>query len=105
MRAEELFDQLNSLDESSRLEAKRGEQAGRSILETICAFSNEPGLGGGTILVGVARAENALWPSYEVTGVADPDRFQADLATQCASEFNTRIRPRFQTDSLDGKTV
>lgn len=38
---------LNSLDENERLEAKRGSEIGPSVLETICAFANEPGLQGG----------------------------------------------------------
>ena len=51
--AEELLNELNHLDEHVRLEAKAG--AGDSLLETICAFANEPGLGGGQVLVGVRR--------------------------------------------------
>ncbi|WP_234264210.1 AlbA family DNA-binding domain-containing protein [Hydrogenophaga sp. NFH-34] len=47
MNARELLDNLNLLDESERIEAKRALDAGKSVLETICAFANEPGLGGG----------------------------------------------------------
>lgn len=43
----ELLRQLNELDEHPRIEAKEGTAMGRSILETVCAFANEPGLGGG----------------------------------------------------------
>ena len=43
----ELIDRLNATDECVNIEAKRGTEIDRSILETICAFSNEPGLNGG----------------------------------------------------------
>jgi len=44
--ANELLDSLNQLDEQERVEAKRSQDLGRSILETVCALANEPGLGG-----------------------------------------------------------
>ena len=48
---------LNTLDENERLEAKRGSEIGPSVLETICAFANEPGLQGGTLLLGIVLAQ------------------------------------------------
>ena len=66
--AQELFEELNSYDESVRIEAKKASEVGRSIMETICAF-------------------------------------QTDIANQCASVFNVRIRPQIETDVIDGKTV
>lgn len=47
MTALELLESLNLLDENEHIEAKRASEVGKSILETICAFANEPGLGGG----------------------------------------------------------
>jgi len=43
--AKALLDQLRQLDESDRIEAKRASAIGESLLETVCAFANEPGLG------------------------------------------------------------
>jgi len=43
--AKALLDQLRHLDESDRIEAKRASAIGESLLETVCAFANEPGLG------------------------------------------------------------
>jgi ATP-dependent DNA helicase RecG len=37
-----LLEQLRQLDESERMEAKRGSKVGESLLETVCAFSNKP---------------------------------------------------------------
>ena len=67
MHAKELLDQLNNTDEHSKLEAKRGSQIGDSILETICAFSNEPGLGGGYLLLGVREITDTL---FEVMSIS-----------------------------------
>ena len=86
MNAAELLEQLNTLDEHERVEAKRGEdEAGHSLLETVCAFANEPGLGGGHILVGVERDESALFPVYTVTGIRNLDKVTRDIATQVRS--------------------
>lgn len=105
MNAHELLQQLNLLDENERIEAKRAQEAGKSLLETICAFANEPGLNGGWLLLGVTREELALFPGYEVEGVANPDKLSADLASQCASVFNQPLRVDISTETLDDKPV
>jgi hypothetical protein len=65
----ELYNKLRTGDESFAIEAKRGSEVGKSMLETICAFANEPGRGGGYILLGVAEARDSLFPDYDVVGV------------------------------------
>ena len=45
--AQDLLSELNASDEAPRIEAKRAREVGKSILETVIAFANEPGLGGG----------------------------------------------------------
>lgn len=45
-KLKELIDKLNTTDECSEIEAKRVPGVGRSVMETICSFSNEPNLGG-----------------------------------------------------------
>ena len=45
--AQEIFEQLNSIDENVRIDAKRASEIDKSIMETVRAFANEPGLGGG----------------------------------------------------------
>ena len=83
MSSRELLDLLNDIDEQDWLEAKSlRDDTSRSILETVCSFSNEPGLGGGVILIGVAENKTGDGPQYLVDGVADPDKAQLDLATQ-----------------------
>jgi ATP-dependent DNA helicase RecG len=47
----ELFNLLQNSDETDRIEAKTASHGvGKSFLETVCALSNEPDLGGGYIL-------------------------------------------------------
>ncbi len=85
---------LNEIDECEDIEAKliSGSDLGRSVFETICALSNEPSLGGGTILLGV-ECEEALFPFYNAVGVTDPDRLSSDLQSACSTKFNQPVRP------------
>lgn len=101
----ELLQLLNDLDEHPQIEAKEGSQAGKSMLETVCAFANEPGLGGGWLLLGVRADTDAFWRQYEVVGMDNPDKVQSDLTTQCASVFNVPIRPQFEIAEVRGKRL
>ena len=104
--AEDLFQELLSLDESHRIEVKRGTQIDRSAMETVCAFANEPSLGGGYLLLGVARDQQDLFSNaYVVEGVTNSDKIQSDLASQCAVTFNRPVRPRISVGELNGKVV
>jgi len=104
--AEDLMAELTAVDESHRIEAKHATQIDRSVMETVCAFSNEPGLGGGYLLLGVVRDANDLFNNaYRVEGIEQPDKLQSDLASQCASVFNRPVRPRVSVETLDGKPV
>jgi ATP-dependent DNA helicase RecG len=105
VNAVELIESLNTLDEHERIEAKRGGDVGRSLLETVCAFANEPGLDGGSILLGVVRDEVSLSPSYSVVGISQPDKVAADLATQCREMFNVPLRIGVSTEQVNGKPV
>ncbi len=105
MNISEIIYQLNNSDELVNLEAKLGRAINRSILETVCAFSNEPGLGGGYIILGVKEADQSLFPEYEVVGVDNPDKLQKDLATQCADMFNIPVRPKIIVETIDNKNV
>ena len=104
--AEDLLQELSALDESHRIEAKQARQIDRSVMETICAFANEPGLGGGYLLLGVSRDPQDLFANaYKIDGVEHPDKLQSDLASQCASVFNRPLRPRVSVEELGGRTV
>ena len=105
---DELWEMLLNADESARLEAKQGTAIGKSVLETVCAFCNEPGLGGGYLLLGMAADTPTLFGeagSYRITGVDDPDKLQRELASQCAQRFNVPVRPRIEVVRRAGKRV
>ncbi|MBS3784873.1 MAG: putative DNA binding domain-containing protein [Anaerolineae bacterium] len=102
--AQAVFDQLRQLDESDRIEAKRASEIGESVLETVCAFANEPGMGGGWLLLGVEKASDAPG-DYRVSGIADPEKLLSDLHSQCASVFNAPVRIQARAEVLDEGTV
>lgn len=101
----ELLTELNALDEHSRIEAKSASEVGKSLLETICAFANEPNLGGGWIVLGAKLDESALFRQYTATGISDPDKIQRDLVSQCATAFNRPIRVQIESGIVNGKNL
>lgn len=104
--AQDLFAELNAIDESSRIEAKRAGDVGKSILETVIAFANEPGLDGGYLLLGADWSVNDKGDTvYRPAGLSDPDKVQRDLASQCASMLNVALRPEMQVEQVDGHAV
>lgn len=105
MEIKELLDQLNHSDECNYIEAKKGSAIDRSIMETVCAFSNEPGLGGGYLLLGIEEETQSLFPSYIIAGVDNPDKLQLDLSSQCAGMFNIAIRPQIEIVSIGDKNI
>ncbi len=102
---DELWEILNTEDEGVEIEVKKGSEVGKSCWETISAFSNEPSLGGGYLILGIKSSEESDTKNYEIEGIADPDKIQRDLATQCRENFNIAIRPQIETTSKDGKIV
>ena len=104
MELQELLRRVELTDEVDRIEVKTGEALGKSARETISAFANEPGMGGGHLVFGVRRARQTdlFGRRYEAVGVSDPDKLQSDMASACASEFSAVIRPEFQVESVPG---
>lgn len=105
--AKELFARLNENDEAIDVEAKSllGGGGAHTILETVCAFSNEPGLGGGFLLLGVAENKNGDGELYFIEDIPDLDKAQRDFSTQCASMFNVAVRPDIRVDEIGGRKV
>jgi ATP-dependent DNA helicase RecG len=104
---QDLLRELNELDEHPTLEAKTcaGGSLGDSFFETVCAFCNEPDMGGGRVVLGVVRDAEDFFGGYEVTGVGDPDKLLQDIASGCASIFNLPVRPRTISERYGDKTV
>lgn len=104
--AADLFAELNAVDESTRIEAKRASELGKSVMQTVIAFANEPGLDGGYLLLGAEWFTNEKGDTvYRAACLPDPDKVQRDLASQCASMLNVALRPEMQPETVDGQTV
>lgn len=90
-------------EECQQIEAKESNHAlGKSALETISAFSNEPDLEGGFLLLGLKKGEEE---PYTIKGVSEPDKVQQELANVCRHSFNIPINPRISLHSIEGQTV
>ena len=100
----ELLERLREVDECPEIEAKRAAaELGRSALDTISAFSNEPGMGGGYLLFGLE--EGLTTGRHEVVGVADAKKLEQEIATVCANAFNRVVRPKVWVDRVDGRML
>lgn len=105
--AKVLFELLNNFDEDRRVEAKSASAVGKSMMETVCAFSNEPGLRGGYLLLSAKRVgmSDDGKPIYEPENIENSDKIQSDFVAMCNSMFNIHIRPIIQVEEYQGKTV
>lgn len=104
--AEELFEILNDTDECPWIEAKGIGDTTTSIMETVCSYANEPGLGGGYILMSISADDSPTAAThYKVDPMTDPDKLQSDIATQCASMFNLPVRPAMTIEKINGQPV
>ena len=77
------------------------------MMETVCAFANEPGLRGGYLLLGAKRTgltEDGK-PVYAPENIEYTDKIQSDLVAMCNSMFNVRIRPIINVEEYQGKMV
>lgn len=104
---EELLEYLETFDESQRVEAKAAKRGfGKSALETISAFSNEPGLGGGFLILGAREAPSSEGGErYLLQGVDFPDSLQQEIVGACRESFNVAISPEIQLHQVDGKIL
>ena len=87
------------------IEAKGKGDSTQSLMESVCSFSNEPGLGGGYILFGIGEDTKAQNDRFNIEGIENPDKEQLDISTRCASMFNFPVRPRIDVEKLEGKNV
>ena len=96
----EVIHQLHRYGSEGRgVEAKRAtDQLPRRLWETLSAFANTAD--GGVILLGVDERDG-----FSVSGVSQPGRLQADLASMCADQMEPPLRPLIQLWEIDGKTL
>jgi ATP-dependent DNA helicase RecG len=103
--AKEILEVLRTLGETERIEAKLCGAVSDSVMQTVCAFANEPGLGGGQLLLGVDEQRELLVPTYPIAGIKNVDKITNDLLSQCRSRFNVAVSPRINPEKVEGKTV
>ncbi len=101
---EQLLEQLRELDEHPRIEAKRASEIGASVMQTVCAFANELGLGGGYLLLGVAEPDETH-ATFQVVGVADSDKLLNQLQNNCREQFEQSIPIKGTPALLEGQRV
>ncbi len=101
---EQLLEQLRELDEHPRIEAKRASEIGASVMQTVCAFANELGLGGGYLLLGVAEPDETH-ATFQVVGVADSDKLLNQLQNNCREQFEQSIPIKGMPAILEGQRV
>lgn len=99
-----IYQELLELEEQTRIEAKRGTEIGASIMQTICAFANEPGLGGGWLLLGVAEPDKDH-SGYWIQGIEKVDNLLNDLQINCRNQFEQPITIHYQLELIDGKRI
>jgi len=100
MTREELLEIIEILHQQKtdmvHIEAKRARNAlPKGVRETLSAFSNSPG--GGIIILGLDEESG-----FQATGVADPKKMQADLASLC-DQLEPTPRPFIQIFEVDGQ--
>ncbi len=95
----ELLDRLRKVGVDLReVEVKRAEKRlPRRIWETLSAFANSAG--GGILIFGVDEGSN-----FDIIGVEDPAKFQADLASMC-DNMEPPLRPVIDTHEIEGRRV
>ena len=101
---ERLLAELRELDEHPRIEAKQAREIGGSVMQTVCAFANEPGLGGGYLLLGV-REPDEQHQQFWLEGVENPDVLLNTLQTNCRDQFEVPVPVRGKTIVLEGKRL
>jgi ATP-dependent DNA helicase RecG len=101
---DDLLNKLQISDETVEIEVKRAEEFGNNFMETVSAFSNEPGRNGGYILLGIGPRKDSL-SDYEIIGIPESDKMQTEFATKCREMLNTPIRPDISIEQYHGKTV
>lgn len=96
---QDLYQQLLALDEHERLDAKRAREIDKSIMETVCAYANVPGLGGGFLLSGLASPDD-IHTEYWLSGIDNPDKILNDFQSKCRQQFNHAITIQAKQERL-----
>jgi len=85
--------------EATSIEAKKAEGGlPKSARETLSAFSNSPG--GGTLILGLDEAAD-----FAATGLNDPAKMAADLASMCREDLQPPLQPEIDVLDFEGRPL
>lgn len=85
-------------DDNADVEAKASRSAlPKSVRETVSAFQNTRG---GLLILGLDETSG-----FEATGVEDPAKICADLASLCAQEMEPPVRPLIAVHTVDAASL
>ncbi|PRZ08092.1 ATP-dependent DNA helicase RecG [Isoptericola sp. CG 20/1183] len=85
-------------DDTADVEAKAARTAlPKSVRETVSAFQNAHG---GVLVLGLDEKGG-----FEATGVDEPAKIRADLASLCAQEMEPPVRPLVATHTFEGQQL
>ena len=104
IEVEQLWTELQQTDENVRIEAKRASEIGASIMQTICAFANEIGLGGGYLLLGVHEPD-AQHSHYWLDHIENSDELLNTLQINCREQFEYPISIQAKCTLLENKKI
>ncbi|MBY0544999.1 MAG: putative DNA binding domain-containing protein [Gammaproteobacteria bacterium] len=101
---QEILEELIQLGENIQIEAKQASEIGSSVMQTICAFTNEPGLGGGWLLLGVCEPDDEH-DSFWIKGISNPDKLLGDLQNNCRNQFEHPVTISCKREEIEGKLI
>lgn len=70
----------------------------KRLFEPLSAFANSPR--GGVIVFGLDEGKN-----FDIVGVENAAKLQADIASLCSSDMEPSLHPEFTVETFEGKTV
>ncbi len=100
----QIIDELVQLGETPRIEAKQANDIGPSVMQTICAFANEPGLDGGWLLLGVSEPDFE-YDTFWVSGIENVDKLLGELQNNCRNQFEHPVTIECKHTKIEGKSV
>ena len=72
--------------------------------QTICAFANEAGLGGGWLLLGVSEPDNNH-DTFWISGIENVDKLLGVLQNNCRNQFEQPVSIECKHVKVDGKSI
>ena len=100
-----VYQQLLAGGELRHIEAKKASGGvGDSIMQTVCAFANEPNIGHGYLLLGVSEP-NDEHDNFWISGVSDTDNVLNQLQGNCRNQFNRMVQIDAGVLTIEGKDL